>query len=320
MNPFRVDVHHHIFPPRYAEAERDRIKALTHAFFDRVIAWTPEQSIESMDASLTSTAVLSMSTPGVWFGDGKTAHEYAREFNSFCATLRERFPGRFELLAALPLPDVERSLKEIEFAFSDCKAIGVGLATNAGDIWPGDPKCSAIFEELNRRGAIVFFHPNTTSFSERILPGIPSAAIEFPFDTMRAIASLLFSGTFSRCRNIRFIFSHGGGVLPMLAGRLEGLANHRPDFSDGLPNGVMFELKRQFYDTAGIVNSVAFSAIRSLVGPRQLLFGSDVPFWDARRLATGLDALVADPGERALIDRDNAMELFGWNTPKECNG
>jgi 6-methylsalicylate decarboxylase len=37
--------------------------------------------------------------------------------------------------------------------------------------------------------------------------------IEFPTDTTRAITSLLFSGTLSRCPDIRFVFSHGGGEV-----------------------------------------------------------------------------------------------------------
>jgi predicted TIM-barrel fold metal-dependent hydrolase len=308
QEPFRVDTHHHVFPPRYLVMERDRIKAMTHAFFDRIVEWTPQKTLASMDASRTAVALLSMSTPGIWFGDAKVARDHAAEFNAYCADLKVRHPGRFGFLAALPLPDVETSLRMIDDAF-EMGADGIGLMTNAADIWPGDQRLAPVFDDLNRRKAVVFFHPNGTSFSDRVLPGIPAAAIEFPFDTMRAITSLLFTGTFTRCPDIRFVFSHGGGVLPMLAGRLEGMVSQRPDFAQHLPHGVAHELRRQYYDTAGIVNPVAFNAIRQLVGSSQLLFGSDVPFWDGRKLAAGLDDLIGGSEGRAIY-RENADNVF----------
>jgi predicted TIM-barrel fold metal-dependent hydrolase len=310
QNAVRIDTHHHVFPPRYLALERDRIKAMTHAHFDRVAAWTPEKSLESMDASGTAVAMLSMSTPGLWFGNAKVARDYASEFNEYCAVLKVKHPGRFGFLAALPLPDIDASLQVIEEAYGALGADGIGLMTNAADIWPGDPKLAPVFDALNRRKAVVFFHPNSTSFSDIVLPGIPAATIEFPFDTMRAITSLLFHGTFARCVDIRFVFSHGGGVLPMLAGRLEGLTKARPDLARHVPHGVLHELKRQYYDTAGIVNPVAFNAIKQLVGTSQLLFGSDVPFWDAKLLVAGLNDLIDNSSERNAVDFGNACALF----------
>ena len=103
-DPFRIDVHHHIYAPDYVDLERERVRALTHAFFERVSRWTPEQSIESMDRSGTRLAMLSMSTPGVWFCDNGQAISYARGFNDHVAGIKARHTGRFGQLAAVPLP------------------------------------------------------------------------------------------------------------------------------------------------------------------------------------------------------------------------
>jgi 6-methylsalicylate decarboxylase len=129
---------------------------------------------------------------------------------------------------------------------------GFGLVTNYGDKWPGDKIFAPVFDELNRRKAVVYFHPTESPAFENILPDIPSPMIEFPFDTTRAITSLLFGGTLSRCSDIRYIFSHGGGALPMLAARIASIAKNRKDLSARVPNGVMPELQKLYYDIAGI--------------------------------------------------------------------
>jgi 6-methylsalicylate decarboxylase len=76
-----------------------------------------------------------------------------------------------------------------------------------------------VLDELNRRGAVVYFHPTEApcACGHNHGAAIPAATLAFPVDITMAIASLLFSGTFARCRNISFIFSHAGGTVPFLA-------------------------------------------------------------------------------------------------------
>jgi predicted TIM-barrel fold metal-dependent hydrolase len=134
--------------------------------------------------------------------------------------------------------------------------------------------------------------------------------IEFPFDSTRAIVSLLFSGTFTRCADVRWIFSHGGGALPMLAARIAGIAKNRKDLSARVPNGVMAELEKLYYDIAGITHPIPFNAIRDLVGPSQLLFGTDYPFWSPNVAVKVLDDLAIAGADRARIERGNALALM----------
>src|SRR6185437_4865242 len=139
------------------------------------------------------------------------ASRMARLCNDYGAGMVRDFPGRYGLFATLPMVDIDASLREIEHAFNTLKADGVGLQTNYGDKWPGDKTYAPVFDELNRRKALVYFHPTDSPAFDGILPDVPSPMIEFPFDSTRAIVSLLFSGTFTRCADIRWIFSHGGG-------------------------------------------------------------------------------------------------------------
>ena len=246
----------------------------------------------------------------MWFGDIAVTRKISREWNEYAADLARDHAGRFAVFATLPLPDVEASLREIEHALDTLGAVGFGLVTNYGDKWPGDPAFAPVFDELNRRKAVVYFHPTDSPAFDGILPDVPSPMIEFPFDTTRAITSLMFGGTLTRCADIRYIFSHGGGALPMLAARIAAIAKNRKDLSARVPNGVLPELQKLYYDIAGINHPIPFTAIRDLVGPSQLLFGTDFPFWSPNVAVSVLDQLGVAGADRQKIERGNALGLI----------
>ena len=267
-------------------------------------------SVEAMDQR-HRTAVTSISAPGLWFGDNEESVRLARLCNEYAASIRRDHPGRFGVFASLPLPDVDASLAEIEYALDTLGADGIGLLTSYGDRYPGDPAFAPVFDELDRRGAAVYFHPTNAPCSQ-CLPEIPAATLDFPFDTTRAVVSLLYSGTFARCRDIRFIFSHAGGTVPFLAERIARLGA-RPGFKEKVPNGVLPELERLYYDTALSANWLAFRSLLELVAPDKVLFGSDYPFApEATMTATvkGLIELGLEPEVLRGIERNNALELF----------
>jgi 6-methylsalicylate decarboxylase len=305
----RIDTHHHIYPPKYLADAGEHIRRATHVHFPRISQWTPAQSIEAMDRDGISAAIVSIS-PSLWFGDIAATRKIAREWNEYAADMVRDHRGRFGIFAALPLPDVDASLEEIQFALDVLGVDGFGLVTNYGDKWPGDKIFAPVFDELNRRKAVVYFHPTESPAFENILPDIPSPMIEFPFDTTRAITSLLFGGTLSRCSDIRYIFSHGGGALPMLAARIASIAKNRKDLSARVPNGVMPELQKLYYDIAGINHPIPFNAIRELVGTSQLLFGTDYPFWSPNVAVAMLTELGVASADRQMIERDNARALL----------
>jgi predicted TIM-barrel fold metal-dependent hydrolase len=173
--PSLIDVHHHFVPPFYLADNRDRITAAGGGRINPAyLNWTPEQAIAAMDKQGVATAVLSPSTPGVWFGDSQTAAQTARRVNEYAADLARNHPGRFGRFAAIPLPDTDGSLREIDYAFSVLKADGIGLLTSYSDKWLGDAAYLPVFEELNRRKAVVFVHPTTAqAWLFRSLPHSP---------------------------------------------------------------------------------------------------------------------------------------------------
>jgi predicted TIM-barrel fold metal-dependent hydrolase len=263
-----------------------------------------------MDKSGIAVSVLSVSSPSVWLGDAEASRVFARECNEAAAKIQRDYRGRFGHFASLPLPDTEGSLREIEYALDHLGADGFALTTNYLDRYPGDEVFRPVFEELNERKAVVYFHPTAASFAFNTIPGVPPPTIEFPFDTTRAIVSLLFGGTFHRCPNIKWIFSHGGGALAMFAHRLQGLAKNRPELGARVPNGVMHELSKLYVDVVGVTTPGAMRAVLDIVPLSHLLFGSDYPFWDPDVTVKGLAALKLSAADLAAIERENALRLM----------
>lgn len=306
--PGLVDVHHHILPGVYTTTLADRLG--TQGLFASA-QWSVEQSLESMDRNGIGVAITSISSPGFWFGDAGETCKLVRACNEFSAQLRRDHAARFGMFAHLPLPDVDASLKELEYAFDTLNADGVAMVTNYDGVYPGDAQFGPVFEELNRRQAVVFFHPNRPPYGT--LPaGFPAPTLEFPFETTRAIASLLYGGTLALSHGVRFIFSHAGGTLPYLADRLARMAMN-PELAKRAPNGVLPELERLYFDVALSVNKRAFGALLNLVEPSGVLFGSDYPHaGEPTMLAAvrGLAELGLKANDLAAIQRDNALRLF----------
>jgi predicted TIM-barrel fold metal-dependent hydrolase len=262
-----IDVHHHFVRPFYFAENRDRIAAVGGGrIIPAYFSWTPEQSLRAMDEHGVTTAVLSLSS---WLGDRESATGTAHRVNEYGADLARSHRGRFGLFAAIPLPDTEASLREIEYAYGVLEADGIGLLTSYDGKWLGHPDYQPVFAELNRRKAVVFVHPTVPVCCRTLLPDVSPILIEIPQDTARAVTNLLFTGTFAKFRDIRFIFAHAGGNVPMLLGRMHQYGPK--DIAEKAPNGIEFELKRLYYDIAGTAYRPAIAALTSLVPTTQAM-------------------------------------------------
>jgi predicted TIM-barrel fold metal-dependent hydrolase len=308
-----IDTHHHIYPPRYVNANLQRLLADTRTLpATAYTSWSPKSALEQMDKANVRTAIVSMTSPGIWWNNGEEARTWARECNEFGAGMARDFPGRFGMFAALPLPDTEGSLREIAYALDTLKLDGIGLLTSYASKPLGDPSFAAVFEEINRRGAAVFVHP-TMSCCGMGIPGIDAPTIDFPTDTTRTITSLAFGGAFARYPAIKFVFSHGGGTMPMIVQRFaSSVRNFTPEQNQqNLPGGFEAVIKRQFYDIASVaMNPGGMAAVLNVIPPSQLFYGSDAPFGSTTTIADRLAKFPLTPAEIKAIRRENALRLF----------
>jgi len=314
-----IDCHHHFVSPAFLKALTAKQGHKTPGFtsYFPLGLWrnyTPARDIELMDQQGVTTAMISVTSPGVYFGDREEARGLAREMNEYGARMAADYKNRFGLFALLPLPLIEESLREIEYAFDTLKADGVGILTSYGNHWLGDPMFQPVFEELNRRGAIVYTHPIDAPCCQDLWPDVNPTTLEFPTDTARSILSLLVNNAAARYANVRFIFSHGGGTMPAVIGRL-GIGGadtlnsvlSRP--AD--PNSRLFQLRRFYYDTAMSTNIVQMQALKTIAGVSQIVFGTDYPFGgDAAKHRQGLESSGLSAGELAAIERGNAVKFL----------
>ncbi len=310
-SPRRIDVHHHVIPP-------DLVAALDR----RGLAWTggapaPDWSVslarEVMERNGIAAAVASP-MPGVFWGDRAEAARWARESNEFLAGIVRDDPTQFGGFATLPMPDTAAACREVEYALDTLGLDGIMLWSSADGQYLGDPGFAELFQELDRHKAIAFIHPHTRPpGSDAVRLSLPFFMAEFVFDTTRAVANLLYSGTLERHQDIRFIVAHAGGTVPYLAWRI-GLGQFLPGLREQVPNGTLPLLQRLYYDTALSPADTTLAALLQLVPSTQVLFGSDYPMAPEPLVhmeTTTLEAsTVLDVPAKAAIDRGNAVRLF----------
>ncbi len=303
--PRIIDVHSHIAPPAYISEVRPKA-AINPTLFE----WTPARHIEEMDRAGVATSITSMSPPGIWFVDNPTAVRIARLCNDYAARFASDNKGRIGIFAALPVPDIDASLKEIEYALDTLKADGVAMYTNSGDKWLGDPFFAPLYEELNRRKAVVYTHPLSANCCRNLLPDIADSAIEWGTDTTRAITRLVFSGSAAKYPDIRFVFSHAGGTMPYLVERFELIAK-TPKFAAQFPQGFVPVANKFYYDIAQSANPAAMSALRKVINMSQIVFGTDYPYRTVIEHVKRLRECGQFTAKELLaVERDNALTFL----------
>src|SRR5579871_5396460 len=308
-----IDTHHHFYPPAYQKSWADWEDQRKIPHLGVQLAWTKNKDLEEMDRNGITTSILSLpSTPGVWFDtDAQTAHDMARLCCDFAAEMVQSRPGRYGLFAPLSMLETDATLKEIEYAFDTLKADGVNLQTNYGDKWLGDAFYKPIREELNRRKAVVYVHPLVASCCGRLSVGTFPAVIEVPHDTTRTIVSLLLSGSFVQQPDIKWLFSHAGGTIPFLAGRIEAFYDQKArSMTTGsfAPNGIEAELRKLNYDTANATHPAAMAALTKLVPVSQITYGTDYPYFPLNQISS-LRQLGLPPSDLDAIASGNAARL-----------
>ncbi len=267
-----------------------------------------------MDDAGIDMAVTSISSPGVHMGNDASARDLARRVNELSAKLIQERPDRFGGFVALPLPDVDGALQELEYGLDVLKLDGVVLLSNARGIYLGDPRFDRLFDELERRKTVVFVHPTASPDPVAHSLGLPDNLIDFPTDTTRAAAKLHYSNTFARTPNVKYIFSHAGGTIPYLATRF-GIVDEM-NFIPGADkrSSAADTFRRLYWDTALSWGAPVMRMLRSIVGVEQVLFGSDYPYLRRDLAVTCRSAIEFNPEfdkeESGAVLGGNALRLF----------
>ena len=175
--------------------------------------------------------------------------------------------------------------------------------------WLGDPAYKPVLEELNRRNAVVYVHPLVAACSSALNVGAAPAVIEVPHDTTRTVTTLLLHGSFANFRNIKWLFSHAGGTIPMMAGRINAFYGSRPDVREFAPDGIEAEFRRLHYDTANATFPPTMAALLKLVSISQITYGTDYPYFDLNQFHN-LQELGLSATDLESIGNGNATRLI----------
>jgi predicted TIM-barrel fold metal-dependent hydrolase len=304
-----IDIHHHFYPPEMKAAlAEERGGSLPPTFRD----WALSTMLDEMDRNSVTKSVISLSpAPARWFrSPPEPLRKTLRAINENGARIVADHPGRFGQFAFISMKDVDGSLEELAYALDTLNVDGIGIATSYGDKWPGDPMFAPIFEELDRRRAVVHLHPIAPNCCGKLVPNIEDSWLEYPIDSVRAALSLLFAGALTRYRNIKFIFSHGGGTLPMLVDRVEVLSTSFKNRDSFAPNGLAAELQRLHFDTANATSPPALAAVLKFAPVSQLLFGTDFPYVSTAHNLAGLRSFGLAEADLSAIESQNAIRLM----------
>lgn len=295
----RIDLHAHVVPVDY----RDQLPASHDAAAQSIPG--ADRLLEDMDRWQIDGCVISMG--------GNLAGTYddarlARLVNEGLADIVREHSRRLGAIASLPLPDVDASLTELEYALDTLELDGVLLLSNYRGTYLGERILDPVFEELERRGVYCFVHPDFPP--SQPLPH-PGRWYEFPFDTTRAIVHMALNGGFDRYPSIRMQWAHLGGTTPFLARRISAQASRMPDVCAGMREAEMLTyFRRQWYDTGLSPYYGIVAAAQDLVPIEQIVFGTDWPWFPRPEHGSDpqpqLDAVGPD---RAKIDCENARAL-----------
>jgi 6-methylsalicylate decarboxylase len=263
---------------------------------------------EAMERHEIDAAVISTGPPGAFLGPAADGRDLAHRANDGLAEIVAAQPRRFAAVGALPLPDVDAALHELDRIYEELSLDGVLLLTNVAGTYLGDPVWEPVFSALDERGAYVFVHPGMPPHPLP-LPH-PVWMYEFPFETVRAVANLVYSGTLERHPSIRFQLAHLGGAAPFLAHRIASLADREPERTGQAPAGALAYLERLYYDTGLTNNAPALAATLEVTSVDHIVFGTDWPYAalpERGDPAPDLDVLGAE--RRSAVEFANAAAL-----------
>jgi 6-methylsalicylate decarboxylase len=302
-----VDVHSHFSPPTTPETRQAQWEGMRAACFlaPQPYHWTPESTLDYMDRHGIAMDMLSNIPQDL---------AALKASNDYGAQLVAEHPARFGLLAALPTDDQDACLAEIERGTRETHPDGYAVAALRKGVYLSDERLEPVWDELDRRHAVIFVHPSTDAPPQL---GLPIPLIEVAFETARAMAGLLYAGVLRRYPNVKIILAHCGGALPALSGRLRLLGESAwvPNPQHITRDEITQQLSRFYLDTAASGTDANLAAALAMVPRDHLVYGADsgVPCSTEASLDANLECLLNSGvlrGDEADQLGHRAFDLF----------
>ncbi|HVI49417.1 MAG TPA: amidohydrolase family protein [Chitinophaga sp.] len=311
-NRKRADIHTHIWTTDYLDILEKFGKQGTEDYRN-IGAGLTDKDLESrfalMEKAGVDIQILSAAPLPPHFENKQQAVQAARFINDQYTAIAGRWPDKFAAFASLPLPHIDESLIELDRVMSLPGIKGICFTTSILGKAPVDPVFTPLFEELNRRGAVLFFHPEGSSLYSPLIQDYHLTWMIGAIAEDSVCAVQLITGGFPvRYPNIRIINSHLGGALPMITRRLDMHYWERPDTPDK-PSVIAGKM---WYDSVAHGHTPALRAAVDTFGADRILLGTDFPYENGDEYGLGI-SYIADSlstCESAQILDTNAAQLL----------
>lgn len=315
-----MDVHSHIITPDYLKSIKSTHQEMDEGF--PIPQWDVESQLAFMDSAGIGCSVLTMCAPQPASGAGCAVT--IRQVNEQCAQLKQKYPGRFKFCAAVPLPDVDAAIAEVNYAFDTLGADGIKLATNSHGQYLGDPALDTLMQVLNDRHAVVILHPHRPEpVNSNVMRQTPLAMQEYLSETTRAIANMIARNIPSRFPNVKIVVPHCGAYLPLAIPRMKSL--YRVMRAGGLIGEIDWEksLVSFYFDLAGAHSPETIKMMLTITSPDHIIYGSDFPYANSAVLCTQLERMkqylatdVKLAPYKEMFLHENAEYLWGMRDHK----
>jgi aminocarboxymuconate-semialdehyde decarboxylase len=312
-----IDVHAHFYPRPYLERLLD-LNSRDLSIWGRCAAQTLHSTVKNdrrmydieahiadMDEAGVDVEALSLSIPYPYFDDERATVELTRLANDELADVCARFPQRFKVFAALPLPHVDAALQELDRAIDVLHLHGVGLGANVRGIPLDDKRFAPIYREIHRRNLAVFMHPMNPPGVEEMLDPDLRTPFGFLVDGAFATMRLVQRGIFAENPDMNFIVPHLGTFIIAGFDRLTGGGRRTTEAGSNPAD----DLRSLYYDAVN-GHVPTWHAALETVGAGHIVYGSDYPWGRMSRTIDIINALDISDEDRQAIFHGTAERLL----------
>ena len=270
-----------------------------------------EARIRAMDAAGVDMAIVTLTSPNVYWGPARASLEAAQVVNDDMAAQQKRYPGRIRFMCSLPWQHAKLALGELKRACDELGAVGVMVLANIDGSSLTEKQFSPVWREINRRELPVLVHPTAPPGTSELDVTRYNliASTGFLFDTSLAVSRMIFDGFFDRYPKLKIIASHGGGALPYFAGRLDICFDNMPACRERISSKPSSYLRKIYYDSV-VFQQESLELALKVGGTGNVLYGSDYPhnIGDMKGCLSRVDALA--PAQRDAVRGGNAQRIF----------
>jgi aminocarboxymuconate-semialdehyde decarboxylase len=317
----KIDIHNHQYPENYWKtllkiSERVTfpvdVRRIMSYYANKGLFVKPEETIFPLEKLGIGIQVLSLSNPNVYMPEAAMSLDLAQMANDAYVEIRQRFPGKFFVLASVPLNFPELAVKELDRAIGKLGMNGIVLGSNIAGKPLSSPEFFPFYERVNELKLPIFIHPMSPPHMEENDEFFTAPLIHYIFESTLAVTKMVFAGVFERFPNIIMVLPHLGGAIPYLQGRIDGGYRNHPPCRKNISKKPSEYFKEFYYDTISL-NVPALRCALEIVGPEHLVFGTDYPFQPLEGVVLineSIDALGLSAKDREAIEYRNLLSIL----------